>query len=144
MKNEAAPIVTQPTPTLRTVLWRGMHRRCPQCGRGAIFKGWVKLHDHCSECGLLYLQDQGDLWAYLVVFDRALFIFPMVIMIYFRLYIPDSSWFYVLVTALVVGFLWTLPHRNGMCLGADYLVRRKWGDLMVKDSSPKPDDSPRS
>lgn len=117
-----------------------MHRRCPQCGEGALFKGWVKLHDNCAVCGLKYLQDQGDLWAYLVAFDRALFIFPMVIMIYFRLYIPDSSWFYVLVVALLVGFIWTLPHRNGMCLGADYLVRRKWGDLSEAATPPPPAD----
>lgn len=130
-------------PKLRTVLWRGWRQRCPCCGEGKLFSGWVKLHDHCSACGLRYLHDQGDLWAYLVAFDRALFIFPMVIMIYFRLYIPDSSWFYVLVTLLLAGFLWTLPHRNGVCLGADYLVRRKWGDLSGKDSPSQPGDLPR-
>lgn len=136
--------MNEPMPKLKTVLWRGLRRRCPQCGEGRIYKGWVSLHDHCPNCHLLYLRDQGDLWAYLVAADRALFIFPMVIMIYFRLYIPDSIWFYVLVVFLLAGFIYTLPHRNGMCLGADYLIRRKWGDLMSQDSPSKPDDSPRT
>jgi hypothetical protein len=64
-------------------------------------------------------------------------------MIYFRLYIPDSVWFYVLVAVLLVGFIYSLPHRNGMCLGADYLIRRRWGDLVEKESASKPEYPPR-
>jgi uncharacterized protein (DUF983 family) len=131
------PLMNKPIPHLRTVLGRGLRRRCPQCGEGRVFRGWVKLHDHCSECGLQYLPDQGDLWAYLVVVDRALFIFPLIVLIYFRLYIPSSFWLSVLGIGLLTGFIYTLPHRNGMALGLDYLVRRKWGDLAV-DTSPKP------
>ena len=131
------PLMNKPIPHLRTALCRGLRRRCPQCGEGRVFRGWVKLHDHCSECGLQYLQDQGDLWAYLVAIDRALFIFPLIILIYFRLYIPSSFWLYVLAIGLLTGFIYTLPQRNGMALGLDYLVRRKWGDLS-EDASPKP------
>jgi uncharacterized protein (DUF983 family) len=98
----------------------------------------VKLHDHCSECGLQYLQDQGDLWAYLVAIDRALFIFPLIVLIYFRLYIPSSAWFCALAAGLLTGFIYTLPHRNGMALGLDYLVRRKWGDLSAAATPPPP------
>jgi hypothetical protein len=86
---------------------------------------------------LQYLQDQGDLWAYLVAIDRALFIFPLIILIYFRLYIPSSFWLYVLATGLLTGFVYTLPHRNGLALGLDYLIRRKWGDLS-EAAKPKP------
>jgi len=132
--------MNEPMPTLRTVLVRGMHRRCPQCGQGKIFKGWLKLHDRCGVCGLQYLNNQGDLWAYLVAVDRALFIFPLIIMIYFRIYNPNSLWYYGFSIALLAGFLYTLPHRNGMSLGVDYLIRRKHGDLSGKESPPKPND----
>ncbi len=130
--------MNKPIPQLRTVLGRGLRRRCPHCGKGRIFRGWVKLHDHCSECGLQYLQDQGDLWAYLVAIDRALFIFPLIVLIYFRLYIPSSAWFCVLAAGLLAGFIYTLPHRNGLALGLDYLVRRKWGDLSAAANPPPP------
>jgi uncharacterized protein (DUF983 family) len=123
-------------PRLRTVLWRGLRRRCPQCGQGAIYKGWTRLHDNCPVCGLKFLADQGDLWAYLLVIDRALFIFPFVVLIYFRLNNPNSVWFYVFSIATAVVFIATLPHRNGMGLGADYLIRRKWGDL-AKPETPQ-------
>jgi len=133
--------MNKPTPRLRTVLYRGLRRRCPQCGVGHVFRGWIKLHDHCSECNLQYLQDQGDLWAYLVAIDRALFILPLIILIYFRLYIPSSAWLYLLAAGLLTGFIYTLPHRNGIALGLDYLVRRKWGDLSAASMPPPPADS---
>jgi len=132
----------EPIPTLRTVLWRGVRRRCPQCGEGRVFKGWIRLHDHCEVCGLQYLSNQGDLWAYLVAVDRALFIFPLIIMIYFRIYNPNSVWYYLFCAGLLVGFFYTLPHRNGMSLGVDYLIRRKYGDLSDQESPPKSDEPP--
>ena len=132
--------MNEPLPKLRTVLARGMRRRCPQCGQGKVFKGWLKLHDRCDVCGLQFLNNQGDLWAYLVAVDRALFIFPLIIMIYFRLYNPHSVWYYAFCGALVVGFFYTLPHRNGMSLGVDYLIRRKHGDLVPKDALVEPTD----
>jgi len=138
------PEPTQPIPYLRTVVWRGLHRRCPQCGRGPVFKGWIKMHDRCSDCGLQYLQDQGDLWAYLVAVDRTLFIFPLIVMIYFRLYVPDIRWFYLVAGVLLVLFVGTLSHRNGMALGVDYLIRRKWGDLSDAEAQRPSSNAPRS
>ena len=96
------------------------------------------MHEHCNVCHLRYLTDQGDLWAYLVTVDRALFLFPMIVMIYFRLYIPDVIWFYGFTTVVVFLFIFTLPHRNGMALGADYYLRRKMGDLADTPSTPPP------
>lgn len=100
------------------------------------------MHDGCSGCGLQYLPDQGDLWAYLVAIDRALFIFPLIVMIYFRLYVQDIRWFYLLAVVLLVLFVGTLPQRNGMALGADYLIRRKWGDLSEAEQHHGSSDPP--
>lgn len=77
--------------------------------------------------------DQGELWAYLVLVDRALFIFPLIVMLYFRLHVADVRWFYAIAGALFVVFITTTPHRNGMALGVSYLVRRRWGDLKDVD-----------
>lgn len=134
MKNEAHP-------KLRTVLARGWRRRCPRCGVGPIYQRWITLHDTCSHCGLRYLQDQGDLWGWLVAIDRALFILPLIVMIYFRIYVPDSSWYLVVGLLALVGFVVTLPQRNGMGLGLDYLIRCKWGDLS-EDATPRKRSDP--
>jgi hypothetical protein len=94
------------------------------------------MHDRCGVCELQYLPDQGDLWVYVVALDRALFILPLITMIFFRLYNPHSVWFYIFSVALLLVFVFTMPRRNGMCLAVDYWMRRKWGDL-AKEESPR-------
>ena len=122
---------------LRTVLWRGMRQQCPQCEKSRVFRGWGYLHDHCSKFGSQYLQDQGDLWAYLVAIDRALFVFSLIVLIYFQRYIPSSARFYALAAGPPAVFIHTLPQRDGLALGFDYLVRRKWGELS-EAATPRP------
>ncbi len=132
--------MTGPIPKLRTVLWRGWRRRCPHCGEGKIYAGWIKLRESCPHCALKFLADQGDLWAFLVLIDRALFLFPFVVLIYFRLNNPSSWWFYISSGTLLFGLVYTLPHRNGMGLGLDYLARRNWGDLAGPEIPDKTDN----
>jgi uncharacterized protein (DUF983 family) len=39
----------------------GLACRCPRCGRGKLFKGFLGLQDRCSACGLdLSKADSGD------------------------------------------------------------------------------------
>ena len=34
-------------------LWKaGLGGRCPRCGEGRLFQGFLKLQDHCDSCGL--------------------------------------------------------------------------------------------
>lgn len=118
---------------MQLLIRRGLRRRCPQCGEGRVFAGWLKMHERCDRCGLKYLANEGDLWAYLILIDRALFLFPLVVMIYFRINNPESPWTWVISGALLFFFLYTLPHRNAISLGIDYRIRRKCGDLAAKD-----------
>ena len=114
-----------PAPSLTTLLARGIRKRCPQCGEGALFKRLNIMHERCALCGLKYLEDQGDLFGYLFVLDRALFILPLIAMVFLRLYVPSSSWFYVLWAIMMVALIFTLPQRTGMSIAVDYLFRRR-------------------
>jgi uncharacterized protein (DUF983 family) len=112
-------------PPLMTLLLRGARKRCPQCGEGRLFKRLNIMHEHCAVCGLKYLEDQGDLFGYLFVLDRAIFILPLIAMVFLRLYVPSSSWFYVLWVVLMVALVFTLPQRTGMSIAIDYMFRRR-------------------
>lgn len=40
---------------------RGLRGRCPQCGEGKLFKGFLSLRPACDKCGLDYgFADAGD------------------------------------------------------------------------------------
>jgi hypothetical protein len=70
-----------------------------------------------------------------VFLDRLLFIIPLIVIIYFRLYETTSIWLYLGGGTLLFLLVFTLPHRNGMSLAVDYLIRRKAGDLVDTDAS---------
>lgn len=38
-------------PTLRVTLARGVVGRCPHCGRGKLYRAYLKQVDHCESCG---------------------------------------------------------------------------------------------
>jgi uncharacterized protein (DUF983 family) len=41
-------------------LSRGFRCRCPDCGRGRLFCAFLKVADHCSECGTAFHHHRAD------------------------------------------------------------------------------------
>src|SRR5690349_20270837 len=115
-------------PKLRTLLWRGCCKKCPQCGQGALYKRWLTFHEHCSSCGLHYLPNQGDLWGPLLFLDRLLFLIPLIVLVYFGFWHPNIIVFLTFGGLLIFLLIFTMPHRNGMSLAIDDLIRPKSGD----------------
>lgn len=47
----------------------GLAGKCPRCGRGPLFKGYLGLRENCTACGLDYARaDAGDGPAVFVIF----------------------------------------------------------------------------
>lgn len=58
----------RPARPLWTAMSRGLRGRCPHCGEGALFQGFLKVADRCAVCGEdLHHHRADDLPAYLVV-----------------------------------------------------------------------------
>ena len=52
----------------RSAIGRGLRGRCPHCGEGRLFKGFLKPVDACAACGeLLHHQRADDLPPYVVI-----------------------------------------------------------------------------
>ena len=49
--NRAVPANPWPMPTLPTAIGRGLRGRCPACGKGRIFNGFLTVVPACQECG---------------------------------------------------------------------------------------------
>ncbi|WP_182087037.1 DUF983 domain-containing protein [Aureimonas sp. ME7] len=66
-----APLEREPVERRDTVqaMWRGFRMRCPHCGKGRLFRGFLKSVDRCDECGETYSHHRADdLPPYLTVF----------------------------------------------------------------------------
>ena len=47
--------------TLTDAILRGLTCKCPRCGRGKLFKGFIDIAPACESCGLDYgFTDAGD------------------------------------------------------------------------------------
>src|ERR1700690_2373971 len=58
------PDTTKPLP-----IARGLRARCPRCGKGRLFQGFLTMRPRCESCGLDYsFADAGDGPAIFVMF----------------------------------------------------------------------------
>ncbi len=59
----------QPTESLSGAIGVGLACRCPHCGRGKLFQGFLTLRPRCEVCGLDYgFADSGDGPAVFIMF----------------------------------------------------------------------------
>lgn len=90
-------------PFLSTVL----HSRCPRCGKGALYEGYLKIRPSCPECGLSFdAFNTGDGPAVLVMFPVGFLVVGLALWVEVN-YQPDY-W--------VHAALW-LPLALGLSLG---------------------------
>jgi len=45
---------------MRAALKRGSRCKCPSCGEGAVFKGYLKVRSECAVCGLDFTPQRAD------------------------------------------------------------------------------------
>lgn len=123
----------------RTAIARGWARRCPHCGKGPLYTGWVHLRDRCSHCGLVYERNPGDTWLFTTVGDR-IFIGLLIAVVYFG--VPRTyPWLAALLFVLVgVALVWTTPGRWGVGTALHYLSRAYAED--ADDPIPPPERDP--
>jgi uncharacterized protein (DUF983 family) len=51
----------QTLPTLSQIVLRGLACKCPRCGKGKLYTGFLTLRPSCASCGLDYaFIDAGD------------------------------------------------------------------------------------
>jgi uncharacterized protein (DUF983 family) len=56
-------VETNPRPRrprrLRNAIWRALTLRCPRCGSGPLYKGFLTMHERCPSCGLGFEREHG-------------------------------------------------------------------------------------
>lgn len=118
---------------------RGLKRHCPRCGEGLLFKRWFSLNRNCSHCGLRFEPKPGDGWAFWVFGDRV-FLFGALVALYFG--VRPISWTgrWIFIAIVSVAIVYTMPHRQGVTVALDWLVRDRF-DSEQSEQSQQEDDS---
>lgn len=81
----------------------GLAGRCPRCGQGKLFNGFLKVADRCSVCGLdLSKADSADGPAFFIMLLVPALIIPLAMWVEFS-YMPPLWLHAVLWTPLIIG-----------------------------------------
>ena len=97
---------------------RGLSLRCPNCGKGHLFRSFLKVSDHCELCGTdntIYPSDDAPPYLTLLVVGHLLvpLIFWMDRALDPALWVQFAIWL-PLTTVLTVG---ALPYMKGVVIG---------------------------
>lgn len=69
--------MTEPSPFLA-----GLRGRCPRCGEGRLFSGYLKIAETCETCGLDFRgEDAGDGPAVFIMFAVGFVVVPLALMV---------------------------------------------------------------
>jgi uncharacterized protein (DUF983 family) len=109
---------------MRPAILRGLRRRCPHCGQGALFDGYLKVRDHCPVCREAFHHHRADDGpAYLTILIVGHLLAPMIHIIYsnFR---PEPLVFATFLTVAAVAMsLFLLPRVKGMVVAIQWSRR---------------------
>jgi len=108
----------------KPALWRGFRRRCPNCGEGHMFEGYLKVRDHCPVCRedlSHHRADDGP--AYLTILVVGHLMAPG-IHIAFTRFRPDPLVLATVFTVACVALsLYLLPRLKGFVVGIQWSRR---------------------
>ena len=95
----------------------GFRRRCPNCGTGPIFKGYLTVHDTCPVCEEeLYHQRADDGPAYLTILIVGHILAPLILIAYTAFQPEPLVMASVFSVGTVALSLYLLPRLKGMMI----------------------------
>jgi uncharacterized protein (DUF983 family) len=113
---------------------RGLRGRCPRCGEGALFRGFLTLRPRCESCGLDYgFADAGDGPAIFVILLGG-FVVVFAALITEVLYQPPF-WLHALLWLPLILLVTLLPLRaiKGLLVDLQYHHKAQEGRLHFRN-----------
>jgi uncharacterized protein (DUF983 family) len=119
----------EPLPTAR-----GLRGRCPRCGEGKLFQGFLTLRPRCEHCGLDYsFADAGDGPAvFVILLGGALVVFAALIT---EVAYQPPYWVHAVLWVPLILLVTLAPLRpiKGLMIALQYHHRAQEGRLVKRD-----------
>lgn len=107
-----------------------MRGRCPQCGKGRLYRGYLKLAARCGVCGLDFSPyDQGDGPAFFVMFLAGAIITPFALWLRGLLAAwPMVAFIFMIALLTMALILALLPLAKGVLVALQYRYKAAPGE----------------
>lgn len=103
---------------LKTALWRGWRRKCPNCSSGPLMRSYLKLNKSCPVCHEeLHHARADDGPAYLTILIVGHLMAPLLHIVFVRFRPEPLILFTVFAVGCVALSLYLLPRLKGMIVG---------------------------
>jgi uncharacterized protein (DUF983 family) len=115
---------------LWTALFRGACSRCPNCGRGKLFRSYLKPVDACSECGepLKHIRaDDGPAWLTVLIVGHIVVGLALYQEMHAPLAVETSIAIYLSLALAMI--LTLLPRAKGIFIGLIWAMDATGVDL---------------
>lgn len=125
-------------PPLKLIAFRAAHWRCPNCGRGRLFRGVFRMLLRCPECGLSYFPEQGYYIGAMII-NYAATTAVIVTIFLFSLLFPDVTSLSTNSKILLwIGFAIALSllltrHAYSFWLGIDFWIKPRQPENLSTD-----------
>lgn len=118
--------------------WKvGVRGRCPRCGEGHLFKGFLTLAERCDRCGLDYsFADPADGPAFFVVCFGCV---PAVLFaVWLEVAFEPSFWVHIFVSLPFLLLTCILPLRplKGWLVASQYYHKAEEGRIVTRPREP--------
>lgn len=122
-RDAPAPDPATPAPWLLGMR-RGFARRCPACGVGRLYHGYVKQQEYCSQCGENLLQYRADdAPAYFTILIVGHIVVPAILLLEMS-YHPSTSLHLMLWIPLTLALTVSLlPPIKGALIGLQWALQ---------------------
>jgi len=88
----------------------GVQMRCPECGKGPVFGGYLRIREKCTVCGANFAAaDAGDGPAVFVILIVGAIVAPLLIVLQFGLHLPSVVALAITLVAAILLCLALLP-----------------------------------
>lgn len=119
----------------RVILGRVLARRCPQCGRGSLFRAFARLATACGTCQLVYRRESGAQTGsmYLTAIASELFAVVLIFFFWWRFDWTPSVFVGVTAPLVLVFSILFLPVAQALWVGVEYTTdlasHEPWAEL---------------
>jgi uncharacterized protein (DUF983 family) len=120
-----AGIEDRPPPEQPIVLWRGFLGLCPACGKGKLFRSYLKQNDFCPACNANFSDiqaDDGPGWFVMVL--TGAIVVPAAVFLSIHDVMPEWAVLTLLVVLTLVVALLMLPRAKGIFIALLWRLAR--------------------
>ncbi|MCK8463873.1 DUF983 domain-containing protein [Aliiroseovarius sp. S1339] len=109
---------------LKPAMKKGWSKRCPNCGTGKMFQGYLKVQDTCTVCGEdLYHHRADDGPAYLTILVVGHLMAPLLHITYVNFVQEPMMLASIFTVGTVAASLYLLPRFKGFMVGFQWAKR---------------------